>query len=158
MKLNRKGFTLVELMAVIAIIGILSGFAVMAVTGYKERTRKKLYTNYEKQMKDATVNYFTKNIDEIPDVNNSTTINLQKLVDDNYLESFTDPLKESSKCTGKIIVTNKSNIHSGSQNPDNMGQGLDENGNIVAGNISNLDLQYKVCLMCSQYKTSQDCS
>ena len=158
MKLNRKGFTLVELMAVIAIIGILSGFAVMAVTGYKERTRKKLYTNYEKQMKDATVNYFAKNIDEIPDVNNSTTINLQKLVDDNYLESFTDPLKESSKCTGKIIVTNKSNIHSGSQNPDNMGQGLDENGNIVAGNISNLDLQYKVCLMCSQYKTSQDCS
>ena len=158
MRLNKKGFTLVELMAVVAILGILSGFAIMAVNSYKERTRIKLYKNYETQMKDATVNYFVKNIGSIPSAGSSTNVTLQKLVNEGYLDPFTDPVKDTSKCTGKITVTNNSNIHQGSQSSTDMGQGIDADGNIIDSNISNIDLKYKVCLICSQYKTSADCS
>ena len=47
---------------------------------------------------------------------------------------------------------------SGSQSSTDMGQGIDADGNIIDSNISNIDLKYKVCLICSQYKTSADCS
>lgn len=147
--LNKKGFTLVELLAVVAILGILSGFAVMAVTSYKERSRQKLYQNYEKQMKDATVNYFTSHLEEIPDAGNNKDINIDDLIEASLLDSMTDPLNSNLKCSGYINVKNNSNI-TGSSSYD-ASSGYDSNGNITTSNTSNLDLTYKVCLRCQQY-------
>ncbi|MBP3800377.1 MAG: prepilin-type N-terminal cleavage/methylation domain-containing protein, partial [Bacilli bacterium] len=59
--LNKKGITLVELMAAIAIVGILSGIAIMSVTKYQEKTRKDVYKNHETNLKDGVINYFTSN-------------------------------------------------------------------------------------------------
>ena len=46
MRINKNGFTLVELMAVIAILGILSGVVIMAVSSYTEKSRKEVYKNF----------------------------------------------------------------------------------------------------------------
>lgn len=153
--LNKKGFTLVELLAVVAILGILSGFAVMAVTSYKERSRKKLYENYEKQMKDATINYFTSNLDKIPASGSSVNITTDTLISSSLLDSMTDPLNSNKKCSGYVKAKNNSNISG--NNSYNASQGYDANGNIISSNTSNLDLTYKVCLHCQQYN-SKDCS
>ena len=50
MKKNRKGFTLVELLATIVIIGILAVFAVPLLTSTLDRSRSKMYVNDAKRL------------------------------------------------------------------------------------------------------------
>ena len=45
---NRKGFTLLELLAVIIILGILMGLAYMGVSRYIRSSNDALYEDYEK--------------------------------------------------------------------------------------------------------------
>ena len=154
--LNKKGFTLVELLATIAIIGILSGIAIMAVTKYQQNARKELYSNYEKNLKSAATNYYTIHTGDIPASSESVTLDLNKLMEENLIESLSDPMDNSKKCDAYVTFTNNGNTGTGDQSSD-MSQGLDENGNITKSNIKNLDLKYKVCLQC-QYYNSKDCS
>lgn len=146
---NKKGFTLVELMAVIAIIGILSGIAIMAVSKYQQQTQKKVYENYEKQLKDASVNYYTKYTGNIP--TDSTTLELDTLISESLIEPLSDPVDNSKKCMATVSVTNQGNVED--RKDEDMTQGLDENGNITESNTVNIDLKYEVCLECSQYKS-----
>lgn len=154
--LNKRGFTLVELLAVIAIIGILSGFAIMAVTKYQKKTTDEVYKNFEKQLKDGTVNYLTSNIDEIPEQNATKEITSTILQENDYLDEMVDPINKTKKCTANVKVKNKSNISTNTGDDDIT---YDENGNMVinSSSIKNLDLEYTVCLRCSQYK-SKTCS
>ena len=153
--LNKKGFTLVELLAVVAILGILSGFAIMAVTSYKEKTRRKLYENYEKQMKDSTVNYINAHPDLVPAAGGNINILTDDLISSSFLDPMNDPLDSTLKCSGYIKVKNISNISS--NNSYDPSSGYDENGNIINSNTTNIDLTYKVCLQCKQYN-SKTCS
>ena len=161
--LNKKGLTLVELMAVIAILGILSGFAIMAVTGYKQKTVNKVYTNFEKQLKEGAINYLTTNTDKIPNEKDYYTIYANELLDNNYLDELVDPVENSKKCTNSeetkdsyIKVFNNQDIKNDTQE---MQINEDENGNMTinTSNISNLDLKYTICLKCSKYQ-SKGCS
>ena len=157
--LNKKGFTLVELLAVIAIIGILSGVAIMAVSKYQIKATNDVYKNFEKQLKDSTINYLTSNIDQIPDQGTTSKIYAKTLKENNYLDDLVDPITESKMCINDntandsyVIVKNNSNISDG----DTENITYDENGNMIinSSNIKNLDLEYTVCLMCSQYQSS----
>ena len=47
MKINRKGFTLLELLAVIIILGILMSLAYIGVSQYIRQTNDALYEDYE---------------------------------------------------------------------------------------------------------------
>ncbi len=51
--MKNKGFTLVELLATIVVIALISGIAVVSYNSIHNRTRKKVYETYEDGMKVA---------------------------------------------------------------------------------------------------------
>ena len=57
--MNNKGFTLVEIIAVIAILGILSGIGIMAATKYIDNSRQKVLSSMKESMYNATENMLT---------------------------------------------------------------------------------------------------
>ena len=58
MKLNKKGFSMVEIIATVAILGILSVIGVISVNGIIERGKKEHYVSAEKTLK-INVNLMT---------------------------------------------------------------------------------------------------
>ncbi len=129
--MNKKGYTLIELLAVIAILGILMGLAYVGVSSYLRSTTKAVIDDYEKNLKTAATNYLIKNSDMVPDVNQEVVLDAQELKDKGFLEEMMDPRNKNSSCvSGSYVkVVNK-------------------------GVVSyNRDLEYKVCLKCQSYKS-----
>ena len=56
--MNKKGFTLVELLAVIVIMALIMGLAFPAVTGMINSSNQKKYEAYEKSMTEYAKAYF----------------------------------------------------------------------------------------------------
>ena len=105
MKLSKKGFTMVELLAVIVIIGILAGVGVPAVSKYLKETRLKDYATMEQNSRTAAENYI---IDNNIDVMGKTTIDINTdLTEIQYLEILVDPVDNSKECGGKVIIYRK---------------------------------------------------
>ena len=126
MKKNRKGFTLVELLAVIVIISILVGLVVSSVSRYKNKAEKKekkilrqniisIFNNYRMEMLEEgkvikqDVNYEISNMDSDAIIN----YNGKKCTFGKSYIFYTKKKKESSNeevycilftCNGEIII------------------------------------------------------
>lgn len=150
---TNKGFTLVELIAVIAIIGILSGIAVGAVSKYQIKARNETYKNYEDNLNSATKNYLLYNTGEIPGEGLSKDINSDNLIQENYLDEMVDPVNNKKKCRATVKVTNKPPVKVTNKPPDNDDNSDDDNSKIQSSNTTNIDLDFKVCLVCENYKS-----
>ncbi len=134
MKKKEKGFTLVELLAVVTLMGVLSSVAVAAVTQYAEKAKKQDFAVLEKNMKTAINNYFIDHSSFIPAIGLSKTVTAKTLIDENYLSSMNDPDKKGNQCnltSSKVTVT-----RSGEQSDFNM------------------KLDYKICVICSKRKST----
>ena len=59
-KRKNKGFTFIEVLAVIVLLGVISTIAIMAVSKYIIKGRKAVYSNYEKNLEVAAGSYLTK--------------------------------------------------------------------------------------------------
>lgn len=55
--MNKKGFTLVELLAIIVLLGVLISLATSSVNGIIDTSRKKAATLAEQQLKETTITY-----------------------------------------------------------------------------------------------------
>ena len=109
-KLNKKGFSLVELLTTIAILGILISVAVGAVTIYLNRTREQAMGTIASSSYDGMVNYMMeKNILLNPkgEPNSSTTIDIETLFEEQYIEKPIDPYNKGTTCKGTVTVTNE---------------------------------------------------
>lgn len=129
MKKNSKGFTLVEVLAVIAILGILSGITISAVTRLVTSSKKKTYKNFEDNLKKASNNYLIRH-NELAEEQN-LKLDAQTLIDEGFLENLTDPVNKKEDCNKKsyVIVTGKR-----------------ENDSDY-----NINYTYDICLMCPSY-------
>lgn len=108
MKLNKKGFTMIELLAAIAIISILSGVAVTAVTKYQEKARKESYEAMEKSAYVAAQNYIQKTGFVVPSDGTTRKIDIETLVDGGDLDKLHDPRVKGSYChSGSTVVVSK---------------------------------------------------
>lgn len=60
-RLNKKGFTLVELIVVIAVLGILATLAVPRITGIRENAEDTVIEANEKMLRNAAIMYLAEN-------------------------------------------------------------------------------------------------
>lgn len=117
-KMNKKGFTLVELLAVITILGILMGITVGAVSIYLKRSKDQAYENIQLSSYDAARNYMMEE-SILLNRGESLKITLKDLVDLQYLEDPQDPNKKGDTCTGpESYITVKNETTSGASGLD----------------------------------------
>lgn len=130
--MNNKGFTMVELIAVVALIAILSGVTISAVTRQMEKSKRKTYKTHEENLKRATTNYLSTHT-ELAN-SSSLIIKAQDLINEGFLEDLNDPVNKDETCNSKsyVIVTAKYDTA--------------ESYNI------NYDSN-KICLICNSYKS-----
>lgn len=105
MKENKKGFSLIELLATITILGILMGGAVIAVSKYLDKSRMQSYKTMEKSAYNAAQNYV---IDEgiTVEKGQAREVKISDLVNNGYLEKPIDPVNQSKDCTGSVTIKN----------------------------------------------------
>lgn len=123
--MNKKGFTLIELIATIVIISILTLVAVVSVSSVMKKTTERAYQNIEDVMQTAAQNYILKG-------NGIGVITSETLVDSGFLEKPKDPK------TKKVCSLKKSYVNVSKEK--------------VSGTV-NEKYNYNVCLVCEDYKS-----
>lgn len=124
---NNKGLTLVELLAVIVIIGILSSLAVTAISKLLDRSTENYYKDQEDNIALAAQTYTNDNRNLLPfktGSDNSVTIKLEILQGTGYIKTVKD--KSGKKCISGCVKITKN---------------------------SKEDYTYKTYLECDDYKT-----
>lgn len=130
-KFNTKGFSLVELLAAVAILGILTGIAITAYTRYTDYTRKKAYEYMVESAQTAMNNYLL----DHPAAREAT---FEELYEGQYLDKTVDPRNSQEVCRGKVY------IHENTDSPTG-----------IAEDVLEKD-EYKVSLCCIDYNYTYD--
>ena len=128
---NKKGFTMMELLAVIVILGILSTLAVVAVSGYLKQGYDATYTDFEKTLEGAAENALITSASYLPSVGNSRVIDANWLICHDFMEELRDPKDNSKNCHENSYVIVKRGTDVG----------------------FNMDITYDVCLQCGSYQS-----
>ena len=90
-KLNKKGFTLVEIIGVVAILGIVSVVGLVSVNSIIQKGKKEHYVAAEKNLKITAESYAQANRDYLPkNVGEMKKVTLRTLVENNYMEPIKD--------------------------------------------------------------------
>ena len=105
----KKGFTLVELLAVIVILAIILAIAVPTISSLIENSRVEAYKNQKGLLKKSATTYLASNANLYPSsAGESIFIRLSDLINNNYMSAVLDP-KDKSTCnslTSGVTVTN----------------------------------------------------
>lgn len=127
--MNRKGFTLIELIATIVIIGVIALIATVSISSIIKKSTNQAYKNIEETMKTAAQNYMLKG-------NDFDTVTAETLIKNGFMDSIIDPKTKKSCYTKKSYVkVDKSKV----------------------GDTVNTDYDYNVCLICGKNYTSDYC-
>ena len=90
-KLNKKGFTLVEIIGVVAILGIVSVVGLVSVNSIIQKGKTEHYVAAEKNLKITAESYAQANRDYLPkNVGEMKKVTLRTLVDNNFMEPIKD--------------------------------------------------------------------
>lgn len=101
--MNKKGFSLVELLSVIVILGIVMTIGIVSYNLIINNTEMRSYKNYEDSMKSSAMMYIIDN--GIPS-NNRVTLN--QLLSSNRIEYFNDP-NSDERCLDSYVAITKNN-------------------------------------------------
>lgn len=132
---NTNGFTIIEILAVVIILGILVTVGIVGVTKYIEKSKARTYESYKYDLSGAANNMMIDCLNsngdacEIPAYGTSIKVTHQDLVNRGYSKPLKDPEADGYCDTSYVIVTNE-------------GQSV-------------IDLKYQVCLFCSKYQSKE---
>lgn len=93
--MNTKGFSLMELLATITILGILMVISVAAYSIYKQKTIDQAYATMSANASSAAEEYFMDNM-------TATSVEFSRLVEDEYLSETIDPRNSAGRCSGTV--------------------------------------------------------
>ena len=131
MKTNKRGFTVVELLVVLVILGILITLAYISVSKYLNQARSTTYEDFEKNITSGVTNYLIDHTGSIPNEGESLVVDVEKLVCEGYIEDLQDPRESSKTCNlDSYAIVKRNNDTS-----------------------SNMDIEYSACLKCSGYES-----
>ncbi len=99
--MNKKGFSLVELLAVIVILGIIASIAIVSYNALINQTETKSYKNYESSMKSSATMY-------ILDNGYKDKITLAELINSDKIDEFNNP-NSDDKCLDSYVSVIKNN-------------------------------------------------
>ena len=119
--MNKKGFSLVELLAVIVIIAIISGVATISYSSFIERSSDKTFETYQDTMHAEAVMYFMSDTSKVNDLPLTLSLSEFKKTD------IKNPVDKNDKCLSSYVEV--------SRNP----------------NTEILSLKYNVCLKCNAF-------
>lgn len=111
---KNKGFTMVELLATVVILGILAGIGVPLVYRYLNKARTNSYNHMLTGAYDAANNKIIENNYNCVEGDDKCSFKLSVLVQEGYLEILDDPAKHGSMCDGviKVVPSTSSSLKS----------------------------------------------
>ena len=125
--MNKKGFTIIELLAVILIVSILLIIAVPTVMKYMKKGTESYYTSLESELKVAGADYVETYRSLLPqNIGHVRVIALDELVTNKYIDPVTD--EKGNACTGQVTIKK----------------------------IKTDSYEYYSCLKCGEYYSSKD--
>lgn len=122
--MNKQGFTLVELLATIVVIALISGIGVISYSAFINQAEDKVYKTYEDTMKAEVEIYLLEHYDDIP---LKGEVKRFLITDTNVnFEKFDNPEDKNDKCEASYV-------------------------DVERYDKDNISLSYKVCLICNNY-------
>ena len=113
MRKKQLGFTLVEILAVIVILGILSGVAIGGYSAYIKKAKKNYYIAQEKLLTQSGRDFYNDNKGKMPQASGEEScVTLNTLINFKYIDKVFDYNKKvcngdkSKACVKKLSNTN----------------------------------------------------
>ena len=108
---NRKGFTLLEILTAVAILGLLMTVAIAGYSKYVEKAKKRYYQKQEELLVQAGRDYFNDNRNTLPRAPGETNcVKLKVLLDGRYIDKVVDyKQKACNDVDSRVCVTKLNN-------------------------------------------------
>lgn len=106
-KINKKGFTLTEILAVIAILGVILAIAVPSYNSLSKKFEKAYYEKLEGSVLAAAKSYYKENAESRPaELLYSSVVTFSELIDNKNIDDIKG-YKSESNLKGRIIIVKK---------------------------------------------------
>ena len=101
----KRGFTLVELLAVLILLGVVSLIAIPSIGKILNRSREKARESTKNELIKAAKNYYADNIRELPDDGSHKCLSVSEIEESGYIsnDDIVDPTTEE-KLTGYVKI------------------------------------------------------
>ena len=101
----KRGFTLVELLAVLILLGVVSLIAIPSIGKILNRSREKARESTKNELIKAAKNYYADNIRELPDDGSHKCLSVSEIEENGYIsnDDIVDPTTEE-KLTGYVKI------------------------------------------------------